>query len=323
MKKYIVITTINPKSKAISQFERMEDWKIILVGDKKSSEIKSNENVTFLSVEDQINLKYNFVKVCPYNHYARKNIGYLYAIKNGADVIYDTDDDNIPIDNWNMPKFDCKLIIDSNCSFINIYKYFTNKNIWPRGFPLDEIIKDNSVLPKTTHTRDIGIWQGLVDNEPDVDAIYRLTHKEKTKFYRRRKVMLNRGTYCPSNSQNTFWSKNTFPFLYLPSTVSFRFTDILRGYIAQRLLWEQDSLLGFMNAAVIQERNTHYLMKDFADEVECYLNIKSIISVMNSLKLGVFPFENLQRVYKSLSDNNLIDKKEIVILNAWLEDLYK
>ena len=33
MNKYIVITTINPKSEGIVKFESLVDWEIVLVGD--------------------------------------------------------------------------------------------------------------------------------------------------------------------------------------------------------------------------------------------------------------------------------------------------
>ena len=48
----------------------------------------------FLSVNKQNELNLNFSKKCPLNSYARKNIGYLLAFKNNADVIIETDDDN-------------------------------------------------------------------------------------------------------------------------------------------------------------------------------------------------------------------------------------
>lgn len=37
------------------------------------------------------------VRKLPYKSYTRKMIGYLYAISQGAEWIYDTDDDNRPI----------------------------------------------------------------------------------------------------------------------------------------------------------------------------------------------------------------------------------
>jgi hypothetical protein len=40
------------------------------------------------------------IKFLPSKHYARKNLGYLIAIKNGAEIIIETDDDNIPEKNF-------------------------------------------------------------------------------------------------------------------------------------------------------------------------------------------------------------------------------
>ncbi len=40
-------------------------------------------------------LLYKIILLLQWNHFGRKNIGFLYAMHNGAEVIYDTDDDNI------------------------------------------------------------------------------------------------------------------------------------------------------------------------------------------------------------------------------------
>lgn len=42
----------------------------------------------------QQRLHYHIVDHTPWRHFGRKNIGFLYAIEHGAEVIYDTDDDN-------------------------------------------------------------------------------------------------------------------------------------------------------------------------------------------------------------------------------------
>ena len=321
MKKCIVITTINPKSKGIVHFEQMFDWNIILVGDKKSVPIESFDNLTYLSIQDQKNLGYEIVKVCPYNHYARKNIGYLYAIQNGADIIYDTDDDNLPYDDWYRPDFVCSKRYVSDQKFVNIYKYFTKELIWPRGYPLDEIHQQEHFNLKENEPINIGIWQGLADIDPDVDAIFRLVFNKRIKFESKPSVALEKGHYCPFNSQNTFWRKKTFPYLYLPAMTSFRFTDILRGYIAQRLIWEQDFHLGFTKATVYQKRNIHNIMKDFDDEIECHLNTKSIVELLDSLVLTSDSLLNLETVYTALIEQGFIITQELDICKAWIADL--
>lgn len=319
MKKFIVVTTINPKSQSIKEFEKM-DWHIVIVGDKKSHTIASTNNITFLSIDDQHRLGYKIVNDCPYNHYARKNIGYLYAIQNGAEVIYDADDDNYPKDNWVLPVFECDLSVEARSNFVNIYYYFSNENIWPRGYPLDEINADKPVKFNERSNANIGVWQGLVDEEPDVDAIYRLVLNQKINFLDKPSVYLKEGTYCPFNSQNTFWSKKAFQYLYLPATTSFRFTDILRGYLAQSLIWNDNLYLGFMKANVYQKRNYHDLMKDFMDEVEVYLNVKRVVDIIESINYSENVFNNLLLVYQELCKANIVKSDEMTLLKSWISD---
>ena len=319
--KYIVITTIHQKTEAIRRFEQLQDWHMVLVGDRKTPAIDSSANLTFLSLDRQQKLGYAFVEHCPYNHYARKNIGYLYAIEQGAEIIYDTDDDNLPYEHWEVPDFSCPRQYSSNRQFVNIYRYFTDEFIWPRGYPLDEIHGQTESKIQLLVPKAIGVWQGLVDQEPDVDAIFRLLFPKTLSFARKPSFFLAAGQYSPFNSQNTFWQPNAFPFLYLPATTSFRFTDILRSYIAQRLMWQEGLHLGFLSATVYQERNPHDLLKDFRDEVECYLNVKPIVRLLEQLSLEGEPSENVLATYSSLSRAGFVRAEEVALCRAWLADL--
>jgi len=319
MNKWIVITTINEKTEAIRRFEAFSDWNMVVVGDRKSKPIASTDRLTFLSVEDQLKLGFSFVDLCPYNHYSRKNIGYLYAMQQGAEVIFDTDDDNSPYDRWSLQDFSCNQVLASK-KYINVYKYFTDAHIWPRGLPLDEIHSQQPEEESSAASLRVGVWQGLADLDPDVDAIYRLTVNKEVTFDRRDSVVLSEGSYCPFNSQNTFWNSKAFPLLYLPSTTSFRFTDILRGYVAQPLLWKQSLHLGFSDASVYQERNQHDLMKDFKDEIECYMNVKGIVGVMEGLDLHDGPIDGIKQIYAALDANGFVKAEEVRMLDAWLSD---
>ncbi len=324
MKKFIVITTINEKSKAICEFEKMDGWHLVIVGDRKSKPIANSRNLTFLSVEDQKKLGVSILGKLPYDHYTRKNIGYLYAISQGAELIYDTDDDNFPNPDWGFDPFRCQLRIESASKYLNVYQYFSEENIWPRGFPLEHIAGSKELNVVNTELSEIGVWQGLANKDPDVDAIYRLVLGGKLlEFENRAPIYLRKGNYCPFNSQNTLWNKKAFHLLYLPSTVSFRFTDILRGYIAQRLIWEQNLHLGFCSATVYQERNPHDLMKDFRDEIECYLNVRSIVDVLDAMSfIGDFN-KDLFVLYCMLVQERFVNEQELGILEAWLNDYEK
>jgi hypothetical protein len=51
----------------------------------------------YLSLESQQKLPFSIVNLTPKNSFCRKNIGYLFAMSQGAEVIFDLDDDNVPV----------------------------------------------------------------------------------------------------------------------------------------------------------------------------------------------------------------------------------
>jgi len=317
--KFVIITTINPYTKAIKKIVN-SDYKIILVGDLKTPAYK-NKRVRFLDVKTQKKLPFSTIRTCPYNSYQRKNIGYLYAMSNGAKTIIDTDDDNYPLKNWtriNSENMNLVLLP----KIFNIYSEFTKERIWPRGFPLENILKKSKKKIVKRSNIAVGIWQGLVDGDPDVDAIFRLTKGNKLRFSKRQsKFVLSKGTYCPFNSQNTVWSKPFFWYLYLPITVSFRVTDIMRGYIAQRCLWEHNAHLGFTGPTMFQDRNKHSLISDFESEIPCYLFASKIITSLDKLSLSESPEDNLLKAYSKMEQIGIVKKQEVLSVKNWIKDL--
>ena len=147
----------------------------IMVGDTKSPATFHLAGCEFLSLEDQRKLDFRFSELAPVRHYSRKNIGYLQAFRKGYQVIQETDDDNIPLQPfWLDYDFDRHGEGFENTGWTNIYRYFTDTFIWPRGFPLDRILEKNEI-PSSRLNKFCPIIQGLADENPDVDAIYRLT----------------------------------------------------------------------------------------------------------------------------------------------------
>ena len=334
----LIITTIGSLNKALKEFGMLcskNDAEFIVIGDKKTtpelsglfSRYQKEQQFKggYYTAEQQQLMPFKIVSVLPYNHYTRKNIGYLLAVRNGAEIILETDDDNYPQGNFN---FQYSEMVNGNTvshiGWVNVYRYFTSEHIWPRGFPLDLITTEN---PKLGELKSVysPIQQYLANKNPDVDAVYRLViNKELTFNDLDHSVVLNPYSWCPFNSQNTVWFKEVFPLLYLPSTCSFRMTDIIRSYIAQRILWTMDAQVSFGNATVYQERNEHSLIKDFQDEVSGYLNDKKIIQILTNeeLKTGNEHIqENLLRCYRILVEKNILQKEELPIVNAWIEDL--
>lgn len=61
------------------------------MADTKSPTDWTCGSCVYLSVQDQKCLSYGIVEVIPYRAYTRKNIGYLWAIQQGATKVFDTD----------------------------------------------------------------------------------------------------------------------------------------------------------------------------------------------------------------------------------------
>jgi hypothetical protein len=116
----------------------------------------------------------------------------------GDEWIYETDDDNYLTLDDGFQSFFKKphsLTEFKDNSWVNVYSEFYPKSeshddlfIWPRGFPLDLLTLGSKVdasLSFDTNLEEVLLFNGLVDNDPDVDAIYRLTHKLPATFSRK------------------------------------------------------------------------------------------------------------------------------------------
>ena len=324
-----VITTIQPPTPSLRALHARlpQDMDLVVVGDKKGPPAFDLPNTTFLSLDDQLNSPFTLARLLPTGHYARKNLGYLAALQSNPIAIFDTDDDNAPNARWAPKDGRIQAHTLRHDGWVNVYRCFSRDNIWPRGLPL-------------RHARDAGpyhldplapvnapIQQLLCDNAPDVDAAWRLTVGNEPFTFDESasaSIHLAPGAWCPFNSQATWWFADAFPLMYLPSTCTFRMTDIWRSLIAQRCLWELGQGVTFHPPEVIQQRNPHDLQKDFEDEVPGYLKNESIAQTLATLPLRPGKeaiIENLTTCYTALIAQNIFKPEEAPLLRAWLHNL--
>ena len=328
----MVLTTINKVSKNIINIEKgckKNNWELQIVGDKKTPKNFKLSYGKYHSLSDQLKLNLSYPKKSFVNSYARKNIAYLLSMKNKADIIIETDDDNYPLKNFfNKRLLTHKFSLVKNNGWINIYDIFKNDKllIWPRGLPLNEIL-NKKIIKFIIKNDKCYVQQGLCNLNPDVDAIFRLINsKINIKFKDNLKVGISNNSITAFNSQNTTWFKEVFPLLYLPSNCSMRATDIWRSIITQVILFNDKKNILFHSSNVYQKRNPHILMKDFRDEIPVYLNVESIYSTLKKIKLkrGMQNYLiNLIKCYKELCKQGFFPNKEMILVNAWKNDIQK
>jgi len=326
VKSALIITSIaapNPVLRACAAGCREQGFDFIVIGDTKSPSDFSLEGCDFWGLERQQQLPYPLARLLPENHYARKNLGYLLAMERGAEVIIETDDDNLPLaDFWDKRSATRQGYRHSGCGWLNPLRHFSDEPVWPRGFPLELVQQTPPDLdPCSLAEHYCPIQQGLVDGDPDLDAVYRLTRPLPLTFGKNLPLALGPGCWAPFNSQNTTWFREAFLLLYLPSFCSFRITDIWRSFVAQRICHANGWNTLFHSPTAVQERNPHDLLKDFADEVPGYLYNAEICRKLSELHLRPGPdclAESMLVCYEIFIQMGLIGADELTLLEAWI-----
>ncbi len=284
MIKTIVTTTINPPSKAIDLFAQKKDWQLIVIGDLITPHSlyrkleKKYKNVTYLSPEDQEKKYPSLSKVIGWKKIQRRNIGYIEAYKQGAEIIATVDDDNIPNENWGK-----NLLLGKQTS-ANYYKTSlavfdpvgaTNtKRLWHRGYPLQLISKrDYSQRTRKKVFPDIqaDFWNG----DPDIDAICRMEYSPECK-YQDKYFPIASNKISPFDSQNTFLIRKVLRDYFLFPFIG-RMDDIWAGYYIQAKGYK----VIYNKASVYQARNAHDLTKDMKAE---YLGYENNLELVNQLR---------------------------------------
>jgi hypothetical protein len=216
---WAVVTTIFPPSEAVLKVAALKDWAVVVVGDVNSAPFNvTAANVVVLDATAQMQLGPPFVDMAallPWRHFGRKNVGYMFAIKHGAQIIWDFDDDNIlkagivpGLPSGHMYKVQAP---NPACrGSFNPYPYMGGPTYrasklppsWPRGFPLDLIRSPCVPSLNPGNASEVAVVQSLADWDPDIDAVHRLTRPLPISFkHNADTLILSTGVMAPWNAQ--------------------------------------------------------------------------------------------------------------------------
>jgi hypothetical protein len=278
--KTIVTTTIFPPSEAVKKFAKLEDWRLIVVGDKKTPHdlYKDIPNLFYMSPEYQETTYPELSELIGWNCIQRRNLGYIEAIRKGASIVASVDDDNIPFHTWGQELFletpvSCLRYAptDSSVQVWDPLSATSHPSLWHRGFPLDKLQQKHLLMKETaTITPDIqaDFWNG----DPDVDAIERLVFNPICEF-QDSDFPFHGSVVSPFNSQNTFFTRKALKDFFLFPGVG-RMDDIWGSYYAQA----KGHKVLYNKATVTQERNPHDYLIDFSKETNGYLQNSKLIA---------------------------------------------
>ena len=277
MKKVIVTTTINPPTEAIQKFEKMSDWDLVVVGDKKTPSAYKLSRGVYVSPDEQEKYDKALSDAIGWNCIQRRNFGLLWAHDLGADIIAVVDDDNIPLDGWGKDLLLGREVetnfYETSAPAFDPVGATNEKKIWHRGFPFQLIpIRDYS--KKTKKKLKASIQADFWNGDPDVDAVCRMEHAPDVKFedgY----FPIASNKLSPFNSQNTFISKSVLEDYFLFPHIG-RMDDIWAAYYVQA---KGHSVI-YGKASVFQLRNPHDLIKDMKLEYIGYENNMKLLDAL-------------------------------------------
>ena len=314
MSKAIVTTTIYSVSEATIKFATFKDWHLYIVGDTKTPHdeyndfCKDKDNVTYLSPEYQEEHFKEISDLIGWKSIQRRNIGFLQALKDGAQIIASVDDDNIPLDNWGQD-----IMIGKPT---NVYYYESDEiafdpigvtnysHLWHRGFPIQNLHERNNKYKITRKTIIPDIQADFWNGDPDIDAVCRLEHKPMC-FFDDKYFPLATNTFSPFNSQNTFFSREAMKkYFVVPYPGIGRMDDIWPSYYIQSLGFN----VLYNKATVFQDRNIQDLTKNLTMEYIGYEKTKDLLPELKKKSENFKQFlpersEQFMDKYLSITEN--------------------
>nr|GMD84440.1 probable glycosyltransferase STELLO2 [Ipomoea batatas] len=340
--KWIVVSVSDYPSDSLEKLAKLKGWQLLAVGNSKTPKDWSLKGTIYLSLEMQAQLGFRVVDFLPYDSYVRKTVGYLFAIQHGAKKIFDVDDRTDVVDNNIGKHFDVELVGEAarqevilqyshenpNRTVVNPYIHFGQRSVWPRGLPLENVgeIGDEEFYTEVFGGRQF-IQQGISNGLPDVDSVFYFTRKSGLEPFDIRfddhapKVALPQGTMVPVNSFNTIFHSSAFWGLMLPVSVSSMASDVLRGYWAQRILWEIGGYVVVYPPTIYRyDRIAAY---PFSEEKDLHVNVGRLIKFLVSWRSNKHQlFEKILELSYAMAEEGFWTERDLELTAAWLQDLH-
>lgn len=301
-KKVIVTTTIHKYNEVIENYDNMDGWDLVVVGDLKTPKDYRLKNGLYLSPEDQVKIDNALSDLIGWNSIQRRNFGFIEAYKTGADIVATIDDDNFPYPDWDKDihigkETESTGIFTNGGVFDPLVAVEGKEDYWHRGFPIQDLDKRKIVSrKKDTIVPDIqaNLWNG----DLDVDAYERVLFEDCFESSLKGKDFPyhadNSFQFSVFNSQNTMISSQYLPYYFMFPFIG-RMDDIWASYYVQT----KGAKVIYDKPTVRQNRNQQSLEQNLKDEFLGYCNTKRF--VRNLFNKGERALEQMlpQRSYKA------------------------
>ena len=314
MKFALVTTTINVTEVLRDYRELGPDVEIIVAGDLRTDsgceELVKEIGGHYLSPEAQSTVYPGLSDAIGWNCVQRRNIAILEAAKLGPDVIVSVDDDNHPTGDY-FTELEAAFSSPhtghvATGDWFNVGE-LADEQFTYRGYPYS--LTPQAAFGLNGKPRKIGVVNGLIYGDPDINATQRLEFDPKVLGY---KAALGGGiavdpqqTRTPINAQNTAYRAELAPLMLQLPHVG-RYDDIWGSYIAQRVLEVTDYHVLFGEPSVRQDRNEHDIICDLEQEVFGMRHTEQLLEALGETYATGSIIEALRAVLSGLVDSPVV-----------------
>ncbi len=309
------------------------DVPFFVIGDEQTPDsevrrvVSSIGNAEYYSVDDQRKLGYASCDLLNWRHPGRRSIGFLEAVRAGADAVVTADDDNIALDDGYFTAFE-KLVgstfdgLEASASngWVDA-AWFLQPSVHHRGFPHQlwhPFIPP--ALGSVVGAR-IGVAAGLWLGDPDIDAVTRIVNRPACMTaspVADAGFVVAPNCYSPFNSQNTAFVRELLPVMLMLTKYG-RFDDIWCSYVAERVMRNHGLVVHYGKPYVWQERSEHSLVLDLAVELEGMEATLRFVKVLNDTELpGTCIIDDAAKLFEGLAQTEFSRVSELG--TAWVRD---
>ena len=285
-------------------------------------------DATYLTAADQRKLGYASSDLMGWRDPARRSLGCLEAVKDGAEVVIVADDDNLPLDRFYFAEHAAALTgsfmgltLEGHGGWADPWALLTPR-VRHRGFPHELWDPPRPLSLGYGCGLRPGVNAGMVLGDPDIDATERITsHPSVTGVspVADAGVALNAGTFAPFNQQNIAFRRELLPVMCM-LTPAGRPADIWCAYLAERVMRATRWCVRYGHPYVWQERNEHNLASDVALEVRGYRETLGFTASLDDAVIlaGSTVLDAAMAVHEHLAGTQWWDVAELGL--AWLKD---
>ncbi len=269
-----------------------------------------------------------------------KNIGSLFAIMCGADVIIEAEEGvehveaagQLPLQAAASEPF-LQALGDPSSRLINPYALFGHPEIWPAVFPPAAVNNATFEFRKVQQPPDQDgpyqplIQSALVDDYPATDAVLGLTqlaHKGPQRFYSKPAAIgVQPGYFAPLGLGSTVYRSDAFWGLLMHVAPNQALAPAWRSLWVQKLLWGVGGQLLILAPSARQNRTVRALQLEAqVQEMEGYSKTGTLVDFLHHWESNEKMLDlRMLQLARDLRSAGFWSQAEVGSMGAWVADL--